>query len=1439
MGAFPKDFEISVSRLFKLWIAAEYVRCKPEKDFEEVAEGYLSDLIGRSLIMVKKKTSSGKVKTCEVHDLLHDLILREVWKERSIYFAKSNVIVSPPVASFEHCIIFSFGFAPLTHIENVYDISSLPRESSLLCFERDGTPGSCSQVDSFISFTNFKWLTVLDMCFQLFDHLPSEIWELSQLRKVGLSPRNDSSTWFLLGSYYVYTLEDLVHKSSGTTFVQGCFGLFVLRPRICLPSPCGTTLNMGNHSFGENLDSSLVSQKVLLPVDMLNAGGIQQLVCHDPTFQASHNNDQNNDNNNINNIVNNRLLRTTKYLAEPMHTPTVPTQKVQSTYNNTRHILHPYLCNRPIPADRPRCILVIGDAHAGMNAKYTINITTHNNYPHQYHHHHNQPPAFPGINVISIVSSELEPGINIIIISFGLAGNQYHLNSILQTQTRIPNEFRVSVQKFVIGFGLLVQLIFGAVEVCIEIARLPNNHKGAKVSNFISAVNDSMVNECRSAMLNSDMTLARIMAHAQQIEEQNIKMREKQNKRAKTTSAPLPKFSEGNKDKMLGSKSQGSVSNAHTYPLSQTYGKHYQGIFRAGSGICFGCGKPGHRVRYYLLLGPSGQQDRSSALSDQGASLSFDTLYSSRFGVILEILAETFSVSTLVGKTIIAQQGKANVEANALSRLYMGSVAHADDSVDDLRQQILVEAHGVRYSIYPGATKMYLNLREIYWWSGIMRDVLEFMAKCSTCQQVKIEHQKPSCPMQEFISPTWKWEELNMDFVMGLPRTHHQHDSVWVIIDTMTKSSHFLLVHTSYSIKDYAKLYIRKLVKLHSVPLSIISDRDGQAERTIQTLENMLRACAIDFKGSWDDHFSLIEFAYNNSYHSSIKMSLFEALYGGRCRSPIGWSKVSEPSVIGTDLGVKRFGKKGKLSPRYVGPFKILSLFGKVAYELELPSDLASVHPVFHVSLLKKCIGDPTVVVPIQSIDVQNIKRFHSSREILGKKKPICVPSILTYSYPTQIKLKNERPTIIPSNLVANSAATRILNFTSMNPPSFLGFKSNEDPQEFLDQVQKVTYIMGVNFSESAELAAYQLQDVAHTRFKQLITHAQQIKEKEIKMREQQNKRAKTDPGASLSFVTPYIDVDFRVSPKILAEPFSVSTPMRKTIIAQWFVEGFSSIASLMSRLTQKKVMFLWSDPFEKSFQDLKARLTSAPVLALPDGSDGFVVYCDTSRVGLGCVLMHYGQCSGRRSYRLYMGSVAHMDDSKKKLAQEVHQLSRLGIHLVDTDEGDIWVQSSSKSSLVSETDGQAEMTIQTLENMIRACAIDFRGSWDDHFSLIEFAYNNSYYYSIKMAPFEALYGRRYRSLIDVRRKDLKFEIGDYVYLKISPMKGVNRFGKKGKLSPRYVGPFKILSCFGKVAYELKLPSDLASVHPVFHVSLLKKCIGDPTVVVPIQSIDV
>ena len=182
----------------------------------------------------------------------------------------------------------------------------------------------------------------------------------------------------------------------------------------------------------------------------------------------------------------------------------------------------------------------------------------------------------------------------------------------------------------------------------------------------------------------------------------------------------------------------------------------------------------------------------------------------------------------------------------------------------------------------------------------------------------------------------------------------------------------------------------------------------------------MLRACVIDFKGSWDDHLPLIEFAYNNSYHSSIQMATCEPSYWRRCRSPIGWFEVGEPALIGRDSvlyamkkvqlirdklktsqsrkksyadvrrreldflvddwvflkvsplkGVMRFGKKGNISPRYVGLYKILKRFGKVAYELELPAQLVAVHLVFHISLLKKCVGDPTSILPLESVAVK------------------------------------------------------------------------------------------------------------------------------------------------------------------------------------------------------------------------------------------------------------------------------------------------------------------------------------------------------------------------------------------------------------------------------------------------------------------------------------
>ncbi|GJS27674.1 putative reverse transcriptase domain-containing protein [Tanacetum coccineum] len=144
---------------------------------------------------------------------------------------------------------------------------------------------------------------------------------------------------------------------------------------------------------------------------------------------------------------------------------------------------------------------------------------------------------------------------------------------------------------------------------------------------------------------------------------------------------------------------------------------------------------------------------------------------------------------------------------------------------------------------------------------------------------------------------------------------------------------------------------------------------------------------------------------------------------------------------------------------------------------------------------------------------------------------------------------------------------------------------------------------------------------------------------------------------------------------------------------------------------------------------------------------------------------------------------------------------------------------------------------------MLRAYVIDFGGSWDVHLPLAEFSNNNSYHLSIRCAPFEALYGRKCRSPVlwaeigESRSKPLEFEVGNQVLLKVSPWKGVVRFGKKGKLAPRYVGPFEILEMIGPIAYRLRLPEELSSVHDTFYVSNLKKCLADANLHVSLEEI--
>ncbi|GJY07620.1 putative reverse transcriptase domain-containing protein [Tanacetum coccineum] len=206
----------------------------------------------------------------------------------------------------------------------------------------------------------------------------------------------------------------------------------------------------------------------------------------------------------------------------------------------------------------------------------------------------------------------------------------------------------------------------------------------------------------------------------------------------------------------------------------------------------------------------------------------------------------------------------------------------------DLRIVIMHESHKSKYSIHPGSDKMYQDMKKLYWWPNMKVDIATYVSKCLTRARVKVEHQRPS-----------------------------GYDTIWLIVDQLTKSAIFTLMRETDSIEKLARMYLKEVVTRHEIPVSIICDRDPrfvsnfwrslqkalgtnldmstlyhpqtdrQSERTIQTLEDMLRACVIDFGNGWVRHLPLVEFSYNNSYHASIKASPFEALYGRKCRSPV------------------------------------------------------------------------------------------------------------------------------------------------------------------------------------------------------------------------------------------------------------------------------------------------------------------------------------------------------------------------------------------------------------------------------------------------------------------------------------------------------------------------------------------------------------------------
>ncbi|GJR20054.1 putative nucleotidyltransferase, ribonuclease H [Tanacetum coccineum] len=339
----------------------------------------------------------------------------------------------------------------------------------------------------------------------------------------------------------------------------------------------------------------------------------------------------------------------------------------------------------------------------------------------------------------------------------------------------------------------------------------------------------------------------------------------------------------------------------------------------------------------------------------------------------------------------------------------------------DLRTVIMHESHKSKYSIHPGSDKMYQDMKKLYWWPNMKADIATYVSKCLTCAKVKAEHQRPSGLLVQPKIPEWKWDNITMDFVTKLPKSSQGYDTIWVIVDRLTKSAIFVPMRETDPMDKLARMYLKEVVTRHGIPVSIICDRDPR------------RAKREDHSNSRGP---LVEFSYNNSYHASIKAAPFEALYGRKCRSPVCWTEVGEAQILGPELiqettekiiqikqrmqaardrqksyadlkrkpmefqvgdkvmlkvspwkGVVRFGKRGKLNPRYVGPFKVIERVGEVAYKLELPEELSRVHNTFHVSNLKKCHADEPLAVPLDGLNLDDKLHFvEEPVEIVGRE---------------------------------------------------------------------------------------------------------------------------------------------------------------------------------------------------------------------------------------------------------------------------------------------------------------------------------------------------------------------------------------------------------------------------------------------------------------------
>ncbi|GKE24101.1 putative reverse transcriptase domain-containing protein [Tanacetum coccineum] len=269
------------------------------------------------------------------------------------------------------------------------------------------------------------------------------------------------------------------------------------------------------------------------------------------------------------------------------------------------------------------------------------------------------------------------------------------------------------------------------------------------------------------------------------------------------------------------------------------------------------------------------------------------------------------------------------------------------------------------------------DLKKLYWWPNMKAEIATYFSKCLTCAKVKAEYQKPSGLLDQPVIPVWKWENITMDFVTKLPKTSSGQDTIWVIVDRLTRSAHFLPIKETDSMEKLTRQYLKEVVSRHGVPVSIISDRDSKFTSHLWKSLNEALGYTPTFGGvflqqqlSHDQKIIQVNKRIQAARHR-------QKSYADRRRKPLEFDVGDKVMLkVSSWKGVIRFGKQGKLNPRYIRPFKILDKVGTLAYRLEIPDQLSRVHSTFHVSNLKKCFVDEPQAIPLDEIQIDDKLNF-------------------------------------------------------------------------------------------------------------------------------------------------------------------------------------------------------------------------------------------------------------------------------------------------------------------------------------------------------------------------------------------------------------------------------------------------------------------------------